>query len=338
MLLGVVVLYGCRKDPAITRDGVAPSGTTADFRIPAGWPQPSYSFVNNPLKPEIVALGKKLFNDPILSRDNTISCGSCHQPGGAFAQVDHALSHGVEGRLGTRNAPGLFNLAWHSSLMWDGGGNNIETQILAPLQNHVEMDITLPEVLARVSNSAEYQKAFLQAYGSGEISLPRILKTIAQFEAVLISDGAKWDKVQRGAAQFTADEKAGEKVFSARCATCHAPPLFSDFSFRSNGLAPGAGNDSGRMHISNVAADKYKFKVPSLRNWALTAPYFHDGRARMLDDVLVHYTVTLPQQSPAYTDDLLKGGIALSEGEKTQLKAFLHTLNDTAFAEDVRFR
>lgn len=336
LLLVALLLHGCRKDPVITADGKTAS--VADFYVPAGWPTPHYSFTENPLKPEIIALGKKLFNEPMLSRTNDVSCGSCHQPASAFAQADHAVSHGVESRLGTRNTPGLFNLAWYTSFMWDGGGKNIETQILAPLQNHVEMDITLEEMVARVSRSPVYQKAFSEAYGSPEINLVRILKSIAQFEAVLISDGAKWDKVQRGTAQFTTAEKAGETVFAARCASCHTPPLFTDFSFRSNGLAVTSVNDSGQMHITRLVTDMYKFKVPSLRNWAFTAPYFHDGRARALEDVLAHYTTTLPQQSPAYTDAQLKGGVALSEVEKTQLKAFLHTLNDTAFMENVRFR
>jgi cytochrome c peroxidase len=329
-------LYGCRKDPVITPNGqvAAESG----FRIPEGWPAPHYSFAENPLKSSAIQLGKRLFNDPTLSRDSTISCGSCHQPAAAFAQADHMLSHGVAGRLGVRNTPGLFNLAWHPLLMWDGGANNLETQILAPLQNHVEMDLTAQEALDRIAANPEYRNLFRQVYGTDEITLSRTLKSIAQFMAILISDQSKWDQVQSGTARFTETEAAGERVFRQQCATCHQPPLFTDFSFRNNGLLAGATNDSGRMLITREQQDQYRFKVPSLRNLGFTAPYFHDGRAMTLDAVLQHYTTNLPAQHSANTDPVLQGGIPLSVVEKNQLKAFLTTLNDSSFVADSRFR
>ncbi len=338
LLLGALLAFsGCRKDPAIPENPLAASAETG-FHIPAGWPAPYYSFSENPLKPEIIQLGKKLFNDPKLSRDSTISCGSCHQPAGAFSQTGHIISHGVDGRLGTRNSPGLFNLVWHPSLMWDGGANNLETQILIPLQSHVEMEMSPQELVTRVSAQPIYQKAFLEAWGTPEINLARILKSMAQFEATLISDGAKWDRVQRRQASFTADEARGEKVFMANCAVCHKPPLFTDFAFRSNGLSAGVANDSGRMRINRNEGDKYKFKVPSLRNLAFTAPYFHDGRAATIDDVLKHYSEGIAAQPAPYTDPQLHNGIRLDATEKEQLKAFLQTLNDTAFARNPAFR
>lgn len=337
LLALLFLIAGCRKDPQIPENPGATGGETG-FRVPAGWPAPYYSFSGNPLKPEIIRLGKRLFNDPALSRDGSTSCGSCHQPAGAFSQTGHIVSHGVDGRLGTRNSPGLFNLVWHTSLMWDGGANNLETQVLIPLQSHEEMEMTPQELVARVSASPAYQKAFLEAWGSSEINLARILKSLAQFEATLISDNAKWDRVQRGQAQFSAEEAAGEKLFTANCATCHRPPLFTDFAFRSNGLSAGASNDSGRMRISRVGADQYKFKVPSLRNLAFTAPYFHDGRATTLDDVLKHYTEGIAAQPVPYTDPQLHSGISLDATQKTQLKSFLQTLDDTAFAQNPAFR
>lgn len=337
-LLGFLLAFSaCRKDPQIPENPGA-VGVETGFYVPAGWPAPHYSFANNPLKPEIIKLGKKLFNDPALSRDSTISCGSCHQPAGAFSQTGHVVSHGVAGRLGTRNSPGLFNLAWHPTLMWDGGANNMETQILIPLQSHEEMELTPQELVARVSATLVYQKAFLEAWGTPEINLARILKTITQFMATLISDNAKWDRVQRGQARFTAEEAAGEKVFNSNCASCHKPPLFSDFSFRSNGISAGASNDSGRMRITGALVDKYKFKVPSLRNWAFSAPYFHDGRAGTLVDVLAHYTEGIAAQPVPYTDPQLHNGVRLDATEKEQLKAFLQTLNDTAFTQNMAYR
>lgn len=339
LLAGLLLAFSaCRKDPQIPENGVVGTSVETGFRVPAGWPAPHYSFANNPLQPKVIQLGKKLFNDPSFSSDGTVSCGSCHQPAGAFSQTGHTVSHGVAGRLGTRNSPGLYNLAWHTSLMWDGGANNLETQILIPLQSHEEMDLTPQELVARVAASAEYRQAFRDAYGDSEINLARILKTITQFMAVLVSDNAKWDQVQRGEASFTAEEKAGEKVFAVACAACHKPPLFSDFAFRSNGLSVGAVNDSGRMRITGVPADRYRFKTPSLRNWAFSAPYFHDGRTATLDAVLAHYTVEIAAQALPHTDPQLQGGISLKAGEKESLKAFLQTLNDTAFTQNPAFR
>lgn len=339
LLLGLLpALSGCRKDPKIPENSVPPASAETGFRVPAGWPVPHYAFATNPLKPKVIKLGKKLFNDPALSSDGTVSCGSCHQPAGAFSQTGHTVSHGVAGRLGTRNSPGLYNLIWHPTLMWDGGANNLETQILIPLQSHEEMDLTPQALVARVSASPEYRKAFEEAYGEGEINLARILKTITQFMAILVSDNAKWDRVQRGKAQFTAEEKAGEKVFAANCVSCHKPPLFSDFAFRSNGLSAGAANDSGRMRITGAPEDLHKFKTPSLRNWAFSAPYFHDGRAATLDAVLEHYTVEIATQPRPYTDPQLHGGVVLKTGEQEQLKSFLETLNDTAFTQNPDYR
>ncbi|RYD53199.1 MAG: cytochrome-c peroxidase [Sphingobacteriales bacterium] len=339
-LLSTVVLLtaliGCRKDPVITTDGQVTA--EAGFRIPQGWPAPHYSFAENPLKSTVIQLGKRLFNDPTLSRDSTISCGSCHQPAAAFSQADHVLSHGVAGRLGVRNTPGLFNMAWHPSLMWDGGANNLETQILAPLQNHVEMDLMAQEALDRIAATPDYRQAFRTVYGTDEITLSRTLKAIAQFMAILISDDSKWDQVQSGKAQFTQTEAAGEQVFQQRCATCHQPPLFTDFSFRNNGLMPGATNDSGRMLITREQNDQYRFKVPSLRNLSFTPPYFHDGRAPTLDAVLQHYSTAVQSQHSANTDPILQGGVPLSGSDKANLKAFLITLNDSSFATNPRFR
>ncbi len=337
LLLLLTGLAGCRKDPEIPENGQVSAAETG-FRIPAGWPAPHYSFAGNALKPEIIRLGKKLFNDPSLSGDGSVSCGSCHQPAGAFSQTGHVVSHGVAGRLGTRNSPGLFNLAWHSSLMWDGGANNLETQILIPLQSHEEMDLTPQALVEKVSASPEYQRDFRNAYGDPQINLARILKSMTQFEATLISDHAKWDRVQRGEAHFTPEEAAGEKLFSTHCGTCHKPPLFTDFAFRSNGLTAGVANDSGRMRISRQAADQYRFKVPSIRNWGFTAPYFHDGRAATLDAVLKHYTLEIAAQPQPYTDPQLRGGVVLDAHQQRQLKAFLHTLNDSAFVQNPAFR
>ncbi len=337
------LLASCRKDPVITADGKVvqegPSVTDETFRVPAGWPAPNYAFEDNPFRPGVVALGLQLFNEPILSRDSTITCAFCHQPESAFANADHIVSHGVGGLLGTRNAPGLFNLAWHDKLMWDGGVHNLEAQLVAPIQNPVEMNLPIDEAVQRLAASPKYQAAFEEAFGSPGVSLKRLGQAMGQFMAVLISDNSKWDRVQKGEATFTAAESAGEALFKQACQSCHAPPLFSTFGYAANGIRPlGAQPDLGRFGITQEETDSFKFKIPSLRNIGFTAPYFHDGRARTLEAVLAHYTDTLAARTLPHADDRLKGGITLTGEQQSNLIAFLKTLDDETFIRNRAFR
>ncbi|MES2704140.1 MAG: cytochrome c peroxidase [Bacteroidota bacterium] len=332
LLVAGVWQAGCRKD-TISPDSPGPIA----FNVPAGWPQPAYSFAANPLTRAGFELGRKLFYDVRLSRDNTISCGSCHQQSNAFAHADHALSHGVNDLLGTRNTPGLSNMAWHTTYFWDGGVNNLESQPINPIQNHVEMDMTMPEVIARVGADAGYRSRFRMAFGDEGVNSQRIFKAMAQFMGAMVSADSKYDRHVNGTAggDFTASELNGLSVFRQKCAGCHKEPLFSDFSFRNNGLAPTAVNDTGRIHITGDAADRYKFKVPSLRDVALTAPYMHDGRFTSLSAVLEHYTGGI-HTSPTL-DGVLTGGLSMTEVEKHDVLNFLNTLTDTTFTKDKRF-
>lgn len=340
-VLLIAAAIGCRKDPAIPDVGVAAvAGNEVkdfSFSVPAGWPQPAYTLAGNPLTQAGARLGKRLFFDPILSRDSSTSCGSCHQPSAAFAHAQHTVSHGIEDRLGRRNSPGLFNLAWHGTgLMWDGGVNHLEIQPITPIQQRDEMDETLAHVVQKLERNAAYRALFREAFGDEEVTSQRMLKAMAQFMAVLISADSRWDKAQRGEATLTAEESRGRAIFSNNCARCHTPPLFSDFSFRNNGLRLSVPLDSGRAAITRDAADLYRFKVPSLRNVVFTAPYMHDGTLASLDAVLDHYAIGI--QPNATLDAGLAGGIQLSAAERADLKAFLATLNDEAFIRDERFR
>ncbi len=343
-LLLLTLLSSCQKDPVITPDGngavsEGPSVKQETFRVPAGWPAPKYTFEDNPFSPNIVALGLELFNEPILSRDNTITCAFCHQPEAAFANADHITSHGIGGLLGPRNSPGLFNLAWHDKLMWDGGVHNLEAQLVAPIQNPVEMDLPIDEAVSRLANSPKYQEAFKKAFGSEGVTLKRLGQAMGQFMAVLISDNSKWDQVQQGKAGFTPSESAGEAIFKQNCQTCHAPPLFSTFGFASNGIRPIASRpDVGRFLITREETDSFKFKIPSLRNIGITGPYFHDGRARNLEAVLNHYADSLVQKDMPHTDPRLKGGIPLTGEQRVNLIAFLKTLDDETFIRNRAFR
>jgi len=325
-------LAGCKKetiDPA--------TYVPISFAIPQGWPQPVYRFTNNPLTSGGFVLGRKLFYDVRLSRNNTISCGSCHQQFAAFAQLDHPVSHGIEDRLGTRNSPGLANMAWYPTFFWDGGVINLENQPINPIQNHVEMDMTLPDVISRLGADVEYVAGFKKVFGDETINSQRIFRSLAQFMGAMISSDSKYDKYIRKeeGGTFTVAEQHGLGLFRQKCASCHTEPLMTDFSFRNNGLQPYSVNDSGRAHITFSATDLYKFKVPSLRNVDLTRPYMHDGRFTTLDAVLAHYRKGIAHS--ATLDPLLTSGINMTDKEQADIISFLKTLSDSTFVRDVRF-
>lgn len=336
-LFALFILWqSCKVDPEINPQ--LPADNIQQV-VPKGWPEPVYKFQNNPLSENGFILGRALFYETLLSRDNTISCGSCHQQFVAFAHADHDLSHGVDGLIGDRNSPGLFNLNWQPNFMWDGGVNHIEVQPLAPITNPVEMDETLPSVITKLKASEKYRLLFKNAFGDENVTTERIFKAMAQFMGMLYSYNSKYDLHIRGekGGTFTEQEATGYSVFKQKCANCHKEPLFSDFSFRNNGLSVNTIlQDSGRMRITNDPADRYKFKVPSLRNVYLTAPYMHDGRFTSIDAVLNHYTSGIVS-SPTL-DPLLQSGIQLSTDEKQQLIAFLKTLSDYKFIFDNRFK
>jgi cytochrome c peroxidase len=335
-ILSLLVLfaYSCKPDPSFTPAKKAEIA----FKVPANWPAPKYQFENNPLTTEGFELGKKLFFDTRLSRDNSVSCGSCHQPATAFAQIDHPVSHGVDDKLGTRNSPGLFNLNWHSGFFWDGGVNHIENQPIAPIENPVEMDEKITNVISKLNADPEYKKMFAAAFGDENITSQRIFKAFAQFMGMLVSSNSKYDKYMRGelGGNMTTSELNGLNVFKQKCASCHTEPLFSDFSYRNNGIPHTSVNDSGRAHITGAKEDMYKFKVPSLRNLKYTGPYMHDGRFRTLGEVLDYYATGI-KPSPTL-DPSLEHGIQISATEKEELLNFLATLNDEEFVKDPRFQ
>lgn len=302
---------------------------------PSGWPAPRYDFSGNKITADGFKLGRKLFYEPMLSRDNTISCGTCHQQFAAFANDEHKFSHGIDGQFGTRNAPGLYNLAWHPSFMWDGGINHIELQPFGPITNPIEMDETLPTVLEKLRATPEYVDLFDKAFGSPEIDSQRLFYAMVQFMGSMVSATSKYDWVMRGELPggFSEAEYNGLRLFRQHCASCHSEPLFSDFSFRNNGLEVSPLlQDSGRAHITGAAEDRYKFKVPSLRNVAVTAPYMHDGRFVTLRQVLLHYKEGIAQTDnldPQFAD----GGIPLSDVQMAEIEAFLLTLTDNEFMQ-----
>lgn len=303
-----------------------------ELKYPGYFPEPHYSFEGNPLSKEKFELGRKLFHDPILSVDSTISCASCHAQVHAFADHNTALSTGVFNRLGTRNSPAIFNMAWQTSFMWDGGINHIEVMPLGPITNKLEMAEDMANVVHKINRNPGYVKLFEKAFGEGPVNSQKVFFALAQYMSMLVSADSKYDKMRQGKARFTPEESEGYALFQSKCAGCHTEPLFTDNSFRNNGLLPDP-DDTGRGLITLDPADLYTFKVPSLRNVALTYPYMHDGSLRNLKEVLDHYDAGIVVHEN--TDPLLvqsgQKGIRMSEKEKSAMLAFLHTLTDYTF-------
>lgn len=332
ILVFIGFILSCKK----TDSGSNTSTTPMKLEMPAGWPSPHYSFTNNPLTIEGFELGKKLFYDGRLSKDGNFACASCHQQFAAFATFDHDFSHGFNNQFTKRNAPGLFNLAWHKDFHWDGGINHIEVQPLAPITAQNEMAETMESVVSKVQADAGYRSMFGKAFGDEIVTSQRMMKALASFMNAMVSYNSKYDKVKRGEASFTNPENTGYALFKSKCASCHTEPLFTDLSFRNNGLSENVAiRDKGRMHITSDPDDSLKFKVPSLRNVLLTFPYMHDGRFKSPLMVMDHYSSGIQQS--ATLDPLLKNGIALSSMDKLYLLEFFKTLTDSTFINDKRF-
>ncbi|MEM9982152.1 MAG: cytochrome c peroxidase [Bacteroidota bacterium] len=309
------------------------------FKQPASFPAPTYNLRENPVSSEVFALGRLLFYDGILSRDYTIACGSCHIQGTAFTHHFHDVSHGIEDRLGTRNAPSLANMAWQKEFFWDGGVNNLDMFHIVPIEDPVEMDESMENVLKRLRAHPDYPARFEAAFGTKEINYERFSKALSQFVVLMVSANARYDQYKRGEVELNVKEMAGLRLFKQKCASCHRGELFSDMTYRNNGLAINQYNDVGRYRITQLESDKYKFKVPSLRNVANTFPYMHDGRFYTLEQVLNHYQGGV-QDTPNLDSLLIRGdqrGIPLTQEEKLQLIAFLKTLTDEEFLRDKRF-
>lgn len=325
-LVGLLLLSSCGKEEDVNE--------LYPLVYPPHFPEPVYKFEGNPFTLDGFALGRKLFFDPILSVNNTVSCGSCHATVHYFADHNIALSTGVYGRTGIRNAPVAFNLMWNKAFMWDGGVNHIELSGFPAMTDTNEMAETMNGILLKLQTSQEYPALFEKAFGEGPITDQHLFHALTQFSAAVVSATSKYDYFIQGKANFSELELTGLEVFRSKCETCHQEPLFTDYSFRNNGLDE-VFTDLGRARITQNQDDLGKFKVPTLRNVLHTYPYMHDGRLRSIDEVFDHYSSGV--QYTASLDPLLIGGISLSEEERSQLKAFLRTLTDEEFLQNRLF-
>ena len=311
-----------------------------ELKLPSNFPEPVYDLKTNPLTEAGIQLGKELFYDGKLSRTGVVSCGFCHQQPSAFTHHGHEVSHGVDDRLGKRNSLPISNLIWMKTFFWDGGVNHLDFVPLNPMENPLEMDETLENVLKKLNESEHYRAAFRQAFGVDEIKSTEFLKALSQFTATLISANSRYDKyVRNEGAQLTAQELNGLALFKSKCSSCYATDLFTDGSYRNNGITSDFRFDKGREEVTSDVTDLGKFKVPSLRNVEYTDPYMHDGRLTSLEEVLNHYSDGV-KISETLDPLLLKDGrpgIALTESEKADIITFLKTLTDKEFLADKRF-
>lgn len=295
---------------------------------------------DNPLTLEGIELGRRLFFDPILSEDQTISCASCHQPNKSFTD-GKAIATGIKDRKGRRSAPSLINVGYYyKGLFWDGRVTTLEEQALIPIEDSLEMDSDWGIVEDRLQNHYQYPALFAKAFGTKEINRYLVAKALAQFERSLVSYNSKYDQVMRGEQQFTPSEQRGfemffdasEKLPFTECGHCHLDPLFTNLDFFNNGLEESYDlqnvKDKGRGAITKRIYDNGKFKTPSLRNIELTAPYMHDGRFETLEEVIDHYSAG-GKYGENVNPNVRK--LQLSAADKRDLIAFLRTLTDTTY-------
>ena len=348
----VFISYGCKKDPApisgctdmtatnynpnaiISNDDCIYFNTTPyTFQNPYGFPNMNIP-ENNPLTMEGVSLGEKLFNDPILSADNSLACINCHQTNSSFSDPN-PVSVGIDNIAGSRNASALINLAWNTSFNWDESVLSLEEQAFEPITNPIEMHNTWQNVEITLNNHAVYPQLFKNAFNIDYIDSTHVVMAIAQFERSLISTNSKYDRFLRGEVQLNPSELNGYAIFNSEkgdCFHCHGSQMFMDNLFHNNGLDSEPFNDLGRGKVTNDPNDYGKFKTPTLRNIEFSAPYMHDGRFFTLDEVIDHYNSGGKYSSTV--DPLMKKigvGLQLTNQEKEDLIAFLKTLSDTDF-------
>lgn len=316
-----------------------PTYTPYPLRVAAHFPAPALP-LDNPLLRERVELGRALFTETRLSRDNSLSCASCHEADHAFADP-RALSLGVDGLPGHRNAMPLLNLAWKNAFFWDGRARTLREQVLIPMADPLEMDQPAAKGAEKLGADDGLKARFKAAFGTEEITPARIALALENFLLTLTSHDAKVDRVLRGKETFTAEEQRGFELFfteyeprsgptGADCFHCHGGTLFTDNQFHDNGV-PNRG-DRGRAAVSGREADAHRFQTPSLRNVAVTAPYMHDGSLDTLEQVVGHYNRHV-FRSPTLAANLAKhpeSGLGLSREDERALVAFLRTLTDSS--------
>lgn len=341
--------------------GAAASNEDAEYIVPTGPYQLVYpkNFgnkitipVDNPTTKEGVYLGRILFYETRLSSDNTISCATCHQQKLAFTDGKQ-FSIGVDNVPTERNSMSLANLLWVTNFFWDGRAKGLEEQANGPLTNPHEMGNAVNEAIKKLEKTKEYPRLFNLVFGTNEITSDRIQKAISQFERTLISSDSKYDQYLNGTYTPSKEEQNGMDLFmtspnpeknirGADCTHCHGTPKMYKELFHNNGLDIEP-KDIGRKKITGLAIDNGRFRVATLRNIELTAPYMHDGRFNTLEEVVDHYNEHLEQSNTLSaflqdrSNDINGKNLALTVKEKKDLVLFLKMLTDYTFINNPEF-
>jgi cytochrome c peroxidase len=359
LMLVCLNLLTCEDDPLPTDCGTCGEEAIAGTYAPtmASINMPAFLGIpvipdDNPQTEQGVKLGRMLFFDPILSIDSSMSCASCHLPELSFTD-GRAASVGVLGLTTKRSSMAIVNLSLlNGNLFWDGSANSLEAQALLPIEAHDELNDTWENVALKLQRHAEYPRRFREAFGiefPSEIKRELAVKAIAQFERTLISANSKYDQVVwKNEGEFTEEEELGYELFKVEtsqvfghpgCTHCHTEPNLTDNQFHNNGLDDVSSftdfTDLGRGGFNNVVFDNGKFRTPTLRNIALSAPYMHDGRFQTLEEVLDHYAAG---GHGFENEDANIRPFNLTDEEKQALVAFLNTLTDTSFIGNPAFQ
>lgn len=351
LFAGLLFITSCKKDDELPSDPVTIDETPYLFQY-GNLPRPDLP-TDNLLTEQGVQLGRMLFYETMLSKDNSQSCASCHQQQDGFSDR-RQFSIGVEMLPGKRQAMPVFNLAWHSNeFFWDGRARLLRDQALKPIQDPLEMNETLENVIAKLSDSEMYRDQFIRAFGADEITEERIALALEQFMLSIVSYDSKYDKYLAGEVVLTESEERGRILFEteynpffpefsgADCAHCHGGANFENDQYMNNGLDTDENiTDIGREEVTKAPEDRAKFKVPSLRNVAVTAPYMHDGRFQTLEEVIDHYNEGIQESSTADPTVLntKETGLLLSDQDKEDLLNFLKTLTDEPFLTEEAYK
>lgn len=315
--------------------------------LPQGPPLPA----NVTLTQQTVLLGKMLFHEKMLSKDNSQACVDCHLQRDAFTDA-RRFSVGVEGKEGGRQAMTIFNVAWMRpaggpgvarGFFWDGRAATLREQSLMPIQDPLEMNETLENCVAKLSASEKYRDQFIRAFGDDTVTSERMGIAMEQFMFSIVSGNSKFDRVAASTAAYTPEEQRGRDLYfsemdpdnnlrGAECFHCHNGPNFTNDGFMNNGLDAEADfTDLGRFDVTGNPQDRARFKVTSLRNIEKSSPFMHDGRFTTLEEVVDHYNTGVKPSSTVDNQlrlNLRPGGLGLTEQEKSDLIAFLKTLTD----------
>ena len=352
-LLGLILFCSCKKDEnSLPPEPLQPEEVVYDLSFPSRFGTPKIPAANQ-LTQAGVDLGRVLFYEKKLSGDNSLSCGSCHQQKLAFTD-GKTLSTGVSNQTAQRNAMSLTNLAFNTSFNWDGAAATLEEQVRFPLENPLEMNQNIAEAVQELQNTPAYPPLFQKAFGTSVITADLVFKALGQFQRILVSANSPFDQYREGKKMLATEEVEGYVLFmthpdpefnirGGNCGDCHGSDLTTLQQFHNNGLDL-AFADKGRGALTGKATDNGKFKAPTLRNIALTAPYMHDGRFKTLEEVLDHYNEHIQANSPNLdplimeaTNQYRGNTLALTPAEKEKIIKFLHTLTDNTFINEKRF-